>query len=60
MSDLFEEMSKLNIPTYAVTDAISTSKLLTAEESYGKILIHIYGLMSSCGKKWWNLLKRNL
>lgn len=36
MSDLFEEMSKLNIPTYAVTDAISTSKLLTAEESYGK------------------------
>lgn len=36
MSDLFEEMSKLNIPAYAVTDAINTSKLLAAGEDYGK------------------------
>ena len=36
MSDLFREMSSQNIPTFAVTDAISTSKLLAAEESNGK------------------------
>ena len=36
MSDLFEEMSKLNIPTYAVTNAIDTSKLLTPEEGLEK------------------------
>ncbi|TYQ14924.1 UNVERIFIED_CONTAM: manganese/zinc/iron transport system substrate-binding protein [Acetivibrio alkalicellulosi] len=34
MADLFEEMSKRNIPTYAVTDAIDKSKLLAGEDNY--------------------------
>ncbi|MDQ2086577.1 zinc ABC transporter substrate-binding protein [Herbivorax sp. ANBcel31] len=34
MADLFEEMSRLNIPTYAVTDAVHASKLLSGEDEF--------------------------